>query len=235
MIALYASTTTNLPSATAPILYPVEVYAERQAAQAAASPTEKREEVRQQNDETLILAIRHGVEQAMEILYQRYSRYAYTLAYRITHDSATAEDIVQEAFLAIWIKAASYQEQQGSVRTWIQAIVHHRAVDRVRAAVHRDGLWTSLQAESEQNPSGEAAEVWEEAWRNERSLLIHSVLQQLPKEQRQVIELGYFAGYTHTEIAEHWHIPLGTVKGRMRLGLQKMKQLLREYGVETAW
>jgi RNA polymerase sigma-70 factor (ECF subfamily) len=77
--------------------------------------------------------------------------------------------------------------------------------------------------------------VWEEAWRHEQAVLIRRVLAQLPPAQRQVIELAYFGGYTHAEIAERWDIPLGTVKGRMRLGLQKMKQLLREQGVETTY
>lgn len=190
------------------------------------------EEEEQQDDEMLIRAIRQGVEQALEMLYQRYSRYAYVLAYRITHDSQAAEDIVQEAFLAVWNKATSYQEQQGSVRTWLQAIVHHRAIDRLRASLRHDGQWTSLLAESGQDTDSAVVEVWEEVWRNERNSLIHSMLERLPEEQRQVIELGYFAGYTHTEIAERWHIPLGTVKGRMRLGLQKMRQLLSAYDVE---
>lgn len=187
------------------------------------------------DDEGLILAICEGEEWAMDILYQRYSKYAYSLAYRIVHDSTIAEDIVQDAFLSIWRKAASYQEQQGSVRSWLQAIVHHRAIDKVRASAHRDAQWTPLQTENEQDPPSEQPEVWEEVWLHERASLIRSVLALLPPEQRQVIELAYFGGYTHAEIAEGWNIPLGTVKGRMRLGLQKMKQLLCQRGVETAY
>jgi RNA polymerase sigma-70 factor, ECF subfamily len=187
------------------------------------------------DDEGLLFAICDGAEWAMDILYQRYYRYAYTLAYRIVHDSITAEDIVQDAFLAVWRKAASYQEQQGSVRSWLQAIVHHRAIDRLRASAHRDAQWVPLQVENGQDPLSTKPEVWEEAWRHEQAMLIRSALSQLPPEQRQVIELGYFGGYTHAEIAERWNIPLGTVKGRMRLGLRKMKQLLRDRGVETAY
>jgi RNA polymerase sigma factor (sigma-70 family) len=187
------------------------------------------------DDEALLFAICDGAEWAMDILYQRYYRYAYALAYRIVHDSTTAEDIVQDAFLAVWLKAASYQEQQGSVRSWLQAIVHHRAIDKLRASAHRDAQWIPLQVENEQDPPSTQPEVWEEAWQREQAVLIRSALAQLPPEQRQVIELGYFGGYTHAEIAERWNIPLGTVKGRMRLGLQKMKHLLRERGVETAY
>src|SRR5436305_6212745 len=185
-------------------------------------------------DEELMLAIAQGEEWAMEELYERYGRYAYALAYRIVRDATVAEDIVQDAFLSVWRKATSYQERQGSVRSWLQAIVHHRAIDRVRAATHRDHQWLPLQSEGEQDPPSEQPEVWEEAWHKEQCLAVRRVLTQLPPEQCQVIELAYFGGYTHVEIAERWQLPLGTVKGRMRLGLQKMRNLLREYGIETA-
>lgn len=187
------------------------------------------------SDEDLIFSICRGAEWALELLYQRYHRYAYTLAYRILHESSIAEDIVQEAFLSVWRKASSYQKQHGSVLSWLQAIVHHRAIDKVRAAAHRDHQWTPLQTENEQDPPGEEPEVWEVAWHQEQCQLIREVLKELPVEQRQVIELAYFGGYTHAEIAEKWNIPLGTVKGRMRLGLQKMKHLLRERGLDSAF
>jgi len=186
------------------------------------------------SDEELISAICHGAEWALETLYERYYRYAYALAYRILHESTGAEDIVQEVFLSVWRKAASYQKHHGSVFSWLQAIVHHRAIDRVRSAAYRDHQWTPLQVEGEQDPPGDQCEVWEQAWHHEQGELIRLVLEQLPSEQRQVIELAYFGGYTHAEIAEKVNIPLGTVKGRMRLGLQKMKHLLREYGLDTA-
>jgi len=185
------------------------------------------------SDEELISAICQGFEWALEMLYQRYQRYAYALAYRILHESTSAEDIVQEAFLAVWRKADSYQRHHGSVYSWLQAIVHHRAIDRVRSAAYRDNQWTPLQTEGEQDPPSEERDVWEEAWLQEQGKLIRQVLEQLPTEQRQVIELAYFDGYTHAEIAERNNIPLGTVKGRMRLGLQKMKYLLSEFGLDS--
>ena len=198
-----------------------------QAKQAAATARQE------PGDEELISAICLGAEWAIEALYQRYYRYAYALAYRILHESTAAEDIVQEAFLSVWRKAASYQKQQGSVFSWLQAIVHHRAIDRVRAANLREHH--PLQAENEQDlPSGQP-DVWEEAWQQEQRELICHALQQLPVEQRQVIEMAYFEGYTHSEIAEQKNIPIGTVKGRMRLGLQKMKHFLHERGLDTAW
>ena len=170
----------------------------------------------QVSDEALLLEISCGDEWALEVLYQRYARYAYTLAYRIVHNSPTAEDVVQDSFLSIWNKAASYQKHQGCVRSWLQAIVHHRAVDCIRAAAHRD--YHPLEEVGEAGYNEDKPEVWEEVWNEERRTLVQRLLTQLPEEQRLVIELGYFGGYTHAEIARRWHLPLGTVKGRMRLG-----------------
>jgi RNA polymerase sigma factor (sigma-70 family) len=186
-------------------------------------------------DEELISAICLGAEWAIELLYQRYYRLAYALAYRILCESTAAEDIVQETFLSIWRKAASYLKQNGSVFSWIQAIVHHRAIDKVRSSANRDRNWTPLQTEGEQDPPSEQPDVWEEAWNQERGQLIRAVLAQLPPDQRLVIEQAYFGGLTHAEIAEKYNIPLGTVKGRMRLGLQKMRRLLEEHGLDNAW
>jgi len=230
------------PGQTLPARPVISVVAPRAVVRERAIPTPSQpqspswdQKAQDLDDEGLLFAICDGAEWAMDILYQRYYKYAYALAYRMVHDSTSAEDIVQDAFLAIWRKAASYQEQQDSVRSWLQAIVHHRAIDKLRASAHRDAQWVPLQVENEQDPPSTQPEVWQEAWQHEQAMLIRSALAQLPPAQRQVIELAYFGGYTHAEIAERGNIPLGTVKGRMRLGLQKMKQLLREQGVETAY
>ena len=182
-------------------------------------------------DEQLISAICKGEEFAMEVLYVRYHRYVYALAYRILHDPVTSEDIVQDAFLSIWRKALSYQAQNGSVQSWIQAIVRNKAIDKIRASAHRDYQWTPLQTDNEPDPPSEQPDVWEQAWQSEQHRIIREVMEQIPNEQRMVIGLAYFGGLTHAEISEQYHIPLGTVKGRMRLGLQKMKSLLAERGL----
>jgi RNA polymerase sigma-70 factor, ECF subfamily len=182
-------------------------------------------------DEQLIAAICNGEESAIEVLYERYQRYAYSLAYRILRDPVAAEDIVQDAFLSIWRKASSYQAQNGSAQSWIQAIVRHRAIDKIRASAHRDYQWTPLQAGNEQGPPSEQPDVWEQAWQSEQHRIIREAMIQIPVEQRAVIELAYFGGLTHAEISEQCQIPPGTVKGRMRLGLQKMKTLLAERGL----
>ena len=167
----------------------------------------------------------------MEALYERYYKYVYALAYRIVRDNTIADDIVQEVFLAVWRKAASYQELHGSVRTWLLAIVRHRAIDCVRAAISRNYQCMSLQGTREQDPPSKEPELWEQAWQQERDVLLHQALAQLPVKQREAVELRYFDGFTDVEIADYLHIPLGTVKGRIRLGLRKMKQLLCKYGV----
>jgi RNA polymerase sigma-70 factor, ECF subfamily len=184
-------------------------------------------------DEQLIAAICEGEESAIEVLYERYHRYMYALAYRILHDHVASEDIVQDAFLSIWRKASSYHAHNGSVQSWIQAIVRNKAIDKIRASAHRDYQWTPLQADNEQDPPNEQPDVWEQAWQSEQHRIIREVMEQIPGEQRMVIELAYFGGLTHTEISEQYHIPLGTVKGRMRLGLQKMKTLLADRGLEV--
>ena len=154
------------------------------------------------------------------------------VASRLTRNISDAEDIVQEAFLLAWRKAAYYQRQEGSVRSWLQAIVHHRAIDKTRSASYRETQCSPLETESELNYPSQQPDVWEEAWRNEQQTLIRSAMAQIPAEQRHVIELAYFGGFTQAEIAEREGIPLGTVKGRMRLGLQKLRLLLQEYGVD---
>lgn len=180
------------------------------------------------SDDTLMYEVLQGADWALEELYTRYYRYAYSLAFRILQENTAAEDLIQEVFLTIWRKAGLYKRQHGGFLRWLQAIIHHRAIDKIRATAHRDQRWTPLQIENEQDPACEQPDVWEEAWRNERRRILRVMLQQIPVEQRIVIECCYFRGMTHLEISQQWNLPLGTVKGRLRLGLQKMKQLLHE-------
>src|SRR5579875_2201442 len=209
--------------------YPLTLVQHPAKTDAAPAPARRRE---QMSDEDILRAISQGEEWAMELLYTRYHRYAYSLAYRILGESAASEDIVQEVFLSIWRKAASYQRQYGSVHSWLQAIVHNRAIDRVRSAAYREQQWKSLQRdEREQEPVCEQPDGWKEVWERERRQLILQALAELPVEQRRVIEESYFEGYTHFEIAQRWNLPLGTVKGRMRLGLQKIRHFLEEHGL----
>lgn len=173
-------------------------------------------------------------EWAIEQLYTRYKHYSYALAYRILGDSSLAEDVVQDAFFTLWQKACSYQEELGSVKNWLLTIVRNRALDKVRSSSYREAQFTCLPATDEQDIPSTGTEMWEQVWGGEQSIFIRRALAQLPPEQRQVIALSYFSGYTHLEIARQLQLPIGTVKGRIRLGLQKIKLLLQAFGVDAS-
>ena len=175
-------------------------------------------------DEDLISLVQETRNsEAFATLYDRHSRPAYSLAYRIIGEKHAAEDIVQDAFLKIWRAAAgSYRSERASVRTWLLAIVHNRAIDQLRSSASRRRTQERIEASS---PRVQPSEAFTESWRNVQREQVREALRGLPKEQLKVVELAYFSGYTHVEIAELLGIPLGTVKGRMRLGLKKMRGL----------
>jgi len=184
------------------------------------------------SDEALINAIAEGAEWAMEPLYERYNRVLYSLAYRMVADHQVAEDLLQDAFLSVWRRATSYSPQSGSVRSWLISIVHHRTIDYLRAVRRRAGLKEVTWEEVELDERTAFPDVWEEALRSVQSAQLRAALLNIPSEQRMVIELAYFQGWTHSEIAAGCEIPLGTVKARMRLGLSHLKRLLAQMGVD---
>ena len=185
----------------------------------------------EQSDEALILAIAGGAVWAMEPLYQRYSRILYSMAYRMVSDHQIAEDLIQEAFLSVWRRAISYSPQSGAVRSWLISIVHHRTIDYLRSVRRRSVMKEATWEEVEQDDRAAVPDVWDEAWQSIQSSQVRAALMDIPTEQRMVIELAYFQGWTHTEIAEGCLIPLGTVKARMRLGLKHLKRGLEKMGV----
>jgi RNA polymerase sigma-70 factor (ECF subfamily) len=162
---------------------------------------------------------------ALEELYDRYGKVAYSLAYRIVGDRGIAEDVVQDAFLSVWRQAGTYRRERGAPRTWLMSIVHHRSLDRLRSSSSSSTMipYEELPEDSEEQarPS-----IWQQAWNNVRGDIVRRALERLPVEQKKSIELAYFSGYTQTEIAELMGVPLGTVKGRMRIGLQKLRAML---------
>jgi len=184
------------------------------------------------SDEALINAIAEEAEWAMEPLYERYNRVLYSLAYRMVADHQVAEDLLQDAFLSIWRRASSYSPQSGAVRSWLISIVHHRTIDYLRAVRRRAGLKEVTWEEVELDERTAFPDVWEEALRSVQNAQLRAALRNIPSEQRMVIELAYFQGWTHSEIAEGCEIPLGTVKARMRLGLSRLKRLLGQMGVD---
>jgi RNA polymerase sigma-70 factor, ECF subfamily len=180
------------------------------------------------SDECLIDAIVGDDIVAMETLYKRYSRPFFSLAYRMTACKQVSEDLVQAAFLLIWRNRTSYSSENGSVRQWLFSIMHYRIIDYLRHQ-HFRSAWKDIPWEdAEYAQIMFTSDPWEETWRLEQAALIREALQNLPCEQRNVIELAYFEGLTHDEIAKRCHIPLGTAKSRLRLGLHRLKRILIE-------
>ncbi len=185
----------------------------------------------QLSDEDLIRAIAGGETWALETLYQRYARLLYSLVYRMIADHQIAEDLLQEAFLSIWQRAVSYSPQLGAVRNWLVSIVHHRTIDYLRYVRRRAALKEATWEEAERDEQLASPDVWDEAWRTVQSETLRSALMKISTEQRMMIELAYFQGWTHSEIAEGCKLPLGTVKARLRLGLVRLRRVLEEMGV----
>jgi len=171
-------------------------------------------------DEELISLAQAGSAEAFASLYDRHSRSAYSLAYRMMGEKQSAEDLVQEVFLKVWRNSASYRAERGSVRTWILSIVHNRGVDQLRSTASRRRTQDRVEASA---PTSQPSEAFTETWRNSQRDQVRDALKTLPDEQLKILELAYFSGYTHVEIAGLLDLPLGTVKGRMRLGLRKVK------------
>jgi RNA polymerase sigma factor (sigma-70 family) len=184
------------------------------------------------SDEALLSAIARGDVLAMDSLYQRYSRILYSLAYRMVADHQIAEDLIQDAFLSVWRRSTSFSPQAGAARSWLISILHHRAIDYLRRVRRRSHIQEAPLDEIELDETAAVSDVWDEAWRSVQSSQVRAALMQIPPEQRLVIELAYFQGWTHTEIAEGTLTPLGTVKARMRLGLNHLKRALLEQGID---
>jgi RNA polymerase sigma factor (sigma-70 family) len=184
------------------------------------------------SDEALLTAIAGGAVWAMDSLYERYSRLLYSLVYRVVADHQVAEDLLQEAFVSIWKRSITFSPQSGAARKWLISIVHHRAIDYLRRVRRRSVLQEAPLSDLDLDETVAYPDVWDEAWRSVQSTQVRAALGKIPPDQRLVIELAYFQGLTHIEIAEGTQIPLGTVKARMRLGLQHLKRALLEVGVD---
>ena len=176
-------------------------------------------------DRSALARMASGDLHALEEIYDRYRAIAYAVAYRITTDAGLAEDVVQEAFLGAWRNGDRYAEARGSVKTWLLAIVHHRAIDAVRRRRP-----TSSLPEPEFAPPAAltAPDIWPEIQGRMDGDEVRRALAMLPEAQREAIELAYFGGLTQQEIAVRTDTPLGTVKGRMRLGLAALRRALTE-------
>jgi RNA polymerase sigma-70 factor (ECF subfamily) len=184
----------------------------------------RRGELHELADEDLMQLVSDGEARAFEIVFDRHGAASFSLAYRVCGRRAMAEDVVQEAFLSLWRSGARYDYTRGSVRSWVLTIVHNRAIDALRRGAVRDSHDVAEEGAAERVAASECTES--EVVRRDEARNVRSALGELPPEQRQVIELAYFGGFTHTQIAQTLELPVGTVKGRMRLGLTKMRLAL---------
>jgi RNA polymerase sigma-70 factor (ECF subfamily) len=183
-----------------------------------------------QNDDRIDLELHQRVSSghrgAFEELYRRYSAPAYGLALRVTAQPALAQEVVQDAFLALWRAPEAYDRSRGAFRSFFLSLVHHRAVDTVR---REERLRRRTERASNLEPvHGEdvAEDVVESAYLGTRRLEVREALEVLPPEQRQVLEMAYFGGLTQARIAEELQIPIGTVKTRTLAAMRKLRRTL---------
>jgi len=179
------------------------------------------------DDERLIRLITEAREEALDQLYDRYNRLVFSLALTIVNDRATAEEITLDVFMRVWQKAGTYRADQAKVSTWLTHIARHHAIDVLRRRAVRSDQYAvqweeAIYAKSPQQDPQESAEL---SMRRER---VHAALAQLPPDQKQAIQLAYFGGLTQSQIAETLKQPLGTIKTRVRLAMQKLQSFLRD-------
>jgi RNA polymerase sigma-70 factor, ECF subfamily len=178
-------------------------------------------------DEDLMPLVAGEDPLAFEVFYDRHAGAAYSLAYRIVGSRSAAEDVTQEALLSIWRSGARYDRARGSVRAWTLGIVRNRAIDLLRKESGRSPqLATGGEELVERRAAEEQTDA--EALRRETAREVRGALEDLPDDQSRVIRLAYYGGFSHSEIAEMLNEPLGTVKGRMRLGMDKIRATLAE-------
>ncbi len=176
-------------------------------------------------DENLITLIAHGDKDALESFYERYSTQVFSLARFMLRNEAIAEEITQEVFLALWQKASTFNPKRGSPKGWLMSVTHHRVIDHVRAAKRaRDSTDRMAKDLSSLQPVYQV-HTEEEAYRSMDRQEVVKALETLPEAQKTVILMSYFEGYSQSEIAEILNQPLGTVKTRLRLGMQKLRAM----------
>ncbi len=177
-------------------------------------------------DEELLPLVERKDPAAFEVVYDRHGGAAFSLAYRMVGNRNAAEDVTQEAFLSLWRSGARYDRARGSVRNWLLGIVRNRAIDLLRRDVLQAPTFSYDDQVPDKRPAAEETDA--EALRREAAREVRGALGGLPSDQMRVIELAYFGGLSHSEIASMLGMPLGTVKGRMRLGMEKIRAQLAE-------
>jgi RNA polymerase sigma-70 factor (ECF subfamily) len=180
-------------------------------------------------DPDLVAQLAAGSQEALAELYDRYGGLAYSVALRVLGDRGRAEDAVQEAFLKIWNRASSFDASRGSLRTWLLTSVRNRSIDYLRGRGAHERQELELQPAFVE--AGPRSDPWREVSLSLERSAVREAMGNLPVEQRQAVELAFFAGYSHQEIADMTRVPLSTVKGRMRLALEKLSSYLQGKGL----
>ena len=179
-------------------------------------------------DEDLMALIARADADAYEVVYDRHADAAFALAHRILGSRAAADDACQDAWMAAWRSASRYDPRLGSVRSWLLTVVHHRSIDHVRRMTRLRDRTVADDAAAERVAGDDDTEALALA-ADERELAA-GLLDELSGDQRAVVELAFYSGYSHSEIADILELPLGTVKGRMRAGLEKLRHHLEGAG-----
>ncbi|MEO8287183.1 MAG: sigma-70 family RNA polymerase sigma factor [Chloroflexota bacterium] len=185
-------------------------------------------------DDQLVAHVAEGDASALEALYDRYVRQCFGLALRMVGDPALSEEVVQEVFLKVWTRPGSYSNTKGKFVSWLLSLIHHRCIDelrrRSRTEVALEDPDTGSVLDTAHDPDPEPAD---QVWVMEQQRAVRAALEKIPPNQRQVLELAYYRGLSHSEIAANLGQPLGTVKTRIRLGMQSLRQLLEPQGLLT--
>ncbi len=179
--------------------------------------------VAQLDDIDLMKRIHRHDQQAFRLLYQQHGKAAYSLAYRVLQNSTQAEEVTQDAFMKVWQQQTRWDPEKGQLRSWLLTITHFTAIDRLRRERRQPNLHPESIEDMEEVLSSRSDALWQD------DTVLRMLIRQLPAEQMALIDLAFFRGMSHSEIAAETHLPLGTVKTRLRSGLQR----LRELWVET--
>ena len=182
------------------------------------------------NDIELMQGIQDGDQHALEMLYEQYGGPVFSLALHILNNHALAEEVTQDVFLRVWEQALKWDSNKGKLISWLLQITRFRAIDRIRSENRKPAL-TETSVEDMPNVASRPAHVDSNLWADGQ--LLREFIGRLPNDQQEVIQMAYFYGMTHSEIADSTGLPLGTVKSRLRLGLQKLRTIWEQEAVGT--